>query len=48
MNEIKTVLEHAEQHCKASGARLTPKRKGVAKRTVKSGSAISIRAHGLV
>ena len=31
MNEIKTVLEHAEQHCKASGTRLTPKRKGILK-----------------
>ena len=37
MNEIKTVLEHAEQHCKASGTRLTPKRKGILKELLKSG-----------
>ena len=41
MNEIKTVLEHAEQHCKASGARLTPKRRGILKELLKSGKALS-------
>ena len=41
MNEIKTVLEHAEQHCKASGTRLTPKRKGILKELLKSGKALS-------
>lgn len=41
MNEIKTVLEHAEQHCKASGTRLTPKRRGILKELLKSGKALS-------
>ena len=41
MNEIKTVLEHAEQHCKASGTRLTPKRRGILKELLKSGKAQS-------
>ena len=41
MNEIKTVLEHAEQHCKASGARLTPKRRGILRELLKSGKALS-------
>ena len=41
MNTVNDVLAHAEQQCKASGARLTPKRRGVLEELLKSGKALS-------
>lgn len=41
MSNISTILKHAEKHCKASGARLTDKRKNVLTGLLKSQKALS-------
>ena len=41
MGRVKNIIEHAEQHCKAHGARLTNKRKQVLSGLLKSKKALS-------
>lgn len=41
MSSIEKVIAHAEQHCKARGARLTPKRKQVLSGLLSSDKALS-------
>ena len=41
MKDINTIIEHAEQHCKAQGMRFTPKRKQVLLSLLQSGKALS-------
>ena len=41
MSHVQTVIDHAEQQCKANGARLTSKRKQVLSGLVQSGKALS-------
>ena len=41
MNEVDAIINHAEQHCKAHGARLTDKRKQVLSGLLQSEKALS-------
>ncbi|MCG8314088.1 MAG: transcriptional repressor [Pseudomonadales bacterium] len=41
MDSVDTILQHAERHCKAHGARLTAKRKQVLVGLIKSNRALS-------
>lgn len=41
MNKVNTIIEHAEEHCKSHGARLTVKRKQVLASLVQSDKALS-------
>lgn len=41
MNNINQIIDHAEQHCKAHGSRLTPKRKQVLSGLLQSQKALS-------
>jgi len=41
MNNVKTIIEHAEKHCKSHGSRLTAKRKLVLSALVQSKKALS-------
>lgn len=41
MGQVENIIEHAEQHCKAHGARLTNKRKQVLSGLLKSQKALS-------
>jgi len=41
MNDIDTIIQHAELHCENNGSRLTNKRKLVLSSLIKSGKAIS-------
>ena len=41
MNTLETVLQHAEQHCKSHGAKLTQKRKLILSSLLDSGKAMS-------
>lgn len=41
MNEVEQIIDHAEQHCKARGSRLTPKRKQVLLGLIQSEKALS-------
>ena len=41
MNKVDTIINHAEQHCKTHGARLTDKRKQVLSGLIQSDKALS-------
>lgn len=41
MNSVQQLIDHAEQHCKAHGSRLTTKRKQVLSRLLESEKALS-------
>ncbi|WP_144392215.1 Fur family transcriptional regulator [Pleionea sediminis] len=41
MSKLQTVIDHAEEHCKANGSRLTNKRKQVLSSLIKSQKALS-------
>ena len=41
MNDVDRIIQHAEQHCKAHGARLTAKRKQVLTGLIQSNKALS-------